>query len=232
MDIVELNRKFKDSSLDEVFEWVLNDPGIQITLACSFSIEDSCVLNMMTKIKPDVDLFFLDTGRLHEETYEQLESTRNRYPDLDIRLFFPQTEPVQNLVRQKGAYSFFESVENRKQCCAIRKVEPLGRALADKNAWITGMRQEHSANRGSLQLFEEDTGHDVLFKLNPLFDWTQEKLQTYANKNNLSVHSLHKKGYPSIGCAPCTRAITEGEEFRAGRWWWESDSGKECGLHN
>jgi len=170
----------------------------------------------------------LDTGRLFQETYELIDRTRSRYKK-NIEVFYPNTEKVQQLVTQKGANSFYESVENRKECCFIRKIEPLKRALAGAEVWITGLRAEQSENRNDMKIWEWDEGNKV-WKFNPLIHWTYEDVLTYITENKVPDNPLHRKGFISIGCQPCTRAIGPDEHPRAGRWWWE-ESKKECGLH-
>ncbi|MCF8720837.1 phosphoadenosine phosphosulfate reductase [Nitrospina gracilis Nb-211] len=175
-------------------------------------------------------VFTLDTGRLHEETYEIMEKTRTRY-DIPIRAYFPNATAVETLEREKGLFSFRESLENRKECCRIRKVEPLGRALKELDAWITGVRREQSVTRSDIQKAHEDADHPPLIKFNPLADWTEAQVNQYIRENKVPVNALHARNYPSIGCAPCTRPIEPGEDIRAGRWWWENPEHKECGLH-
>jgi len=183
---------------------------------------------MIGSEKLDIKIFTLDTGRLFQETYDVLDLTQKKY-DVSIHAFFPQTAAVEKLITEKGPNSFYDSVENRKECCRIRKIEPLKRALSGASVWITGVRAEQSENRGAMKLVEWDEPHQVI-KYNPLLSWTEKEVLDFIEVNKVPVNTLHKKGYPSIGCAPCTRAIMPGEDLRAGRWWWESSS-KECGLH-
>lgn len=201
-----------------------------VVMACSFSVEDLVIIDLMRKIAPATRIFALDTGRLHEETYEVAEALLQKY-NLQIEWYLPQTEALQNMEREKGLFSFRESLENRHQCCNIRKVEPLNRALAERSGWITGQRQSQGATRSTLAPIEIDTAHGDIVKLNPLFDWSDDQVMNYAQANRLPINRLHEQGYPSIGCAPCTRAIKPGEDTRAGRWWWENPAHKECGLH-
>ena len=175
-------------------------------------------------------VFALDTGRLHDETYLTAERVRMKY-DLEIQWMFPQREAVEQLIRVKGLYSFRDSLDNRHECCGIRKVEPLGRALAELDAWFTGLRREQSVTRTEGAEVEIDAAHGGMTKVNPLIGWTMEQVRAYAKANAVPVHPLHDKGFPSIGCAPCTRAIQPGEHPRAGRWWWEDPENKECGIH-
>lgn len=201
-----------------------------ITLASSFSIEDAAIIDMLMKIRKDARVFALDTGRLNPETYECAEQLRRRYK-VNIEWFFPRHDAVENLERSKGLFSFKESVENRKECCGIRKVEPLNRALSGMKAWITGLRREQSVTRTELQVVEIDESHGGIVKINPLAAWTLEDAWNYTRENRVPYNSLYDINYTSIGCAPCTRAIQPGEDQRAGRWWWENPDHKECGLH-
>ncbi|MFN5416083.1 MAG: phosphoadenylyl-sulfate reductase [Flavobacteriia bacterium] len=195
----------------------------------SLSWEDQIITHHIFSLNLPVKVFTLDTGRLFPETYSVLNRTLERYKK-KIEVYFPNFEKVENLVTQKGPLSFYESLENRKECCFIRKVEPLNRALENASCWITGLRAEHSENRSELALTEKDESRN-LTKIHPLADWTLEDVKNEIKKHNIPYNSLHDKGFVSIGCQPCTRAIQEGEDFRAGRWWWEDNSKKECGLH-
>lgn len=201
-----------------------------VTLACSFSVEDVVLIDILRKVAPQVTVFALDTGRLNEETYEVAEAVSLRYR-LAIDWYFPERQAVEDLEREKGLFSFRESLENRHECCRIRKVEPLSRALAGKTGWITGLRRAQSVTRDGLAAIEIDERNGGLLKINPLLDWNDEQVWAYAEEHRLPVNRLHRQGYPSIGCAPCTRAVKEGEHPRAGRWWWENAEHKECGLH-
>jgi phosphoadenosine phosphosulfate reductase len=201
-----------------------------VTLACSFSVEDVVLIDILHKVAPQVTVFALDTGRLNEETYEVAEAVSLRYR-LAIDWYFPERQAVEDLEREKGLFSFRESLENRHECCSIRKVEPLGRALAGKAGWITGLRRAQSVTRDGLAAIEIDERNGGLLKINPLLDWNDKQVWAYAEEHRLPVNRLHRQGYPSIGCAPCTRAVKEGEHPRAGRWWWENAEHKECGLH-
>lgn len=202
----------------------------RIALASSFSIEDAALIDMLMKIRKDARVFALDTGRLNPETYECAEQLRRRYK-VQIEWFFPKHETVEKLERTKGMFSFKQSVEDRKECCGIRKVEPLGRALSGLSAWITGMRREQSVTRTELKVIEIDHAHGGIVKINPLAAWTLEDIWKYTKENFVPYNPLYDIGYASIGCAPCTRAIQPGEDQRAGRWWWENPDHKECGLH-
>ena len=201
-----------------------------VKLACSFSVEDVVVIDLIRELNLPIGIFALDTGRLNEETYEVAEAVSERY-GVPIDWYFPERAAVEKLEREKGLFSFRASLENRHECCRIRKVEPLGRALAGLAGWVTGMRREQSVTRAEIAPIEIDTAHGGILKINPLVSWTEAEVWAYAEKRRIPLNRLHKLGYPSIGCAPCTRAIKAGEHPRAGRWWWEDPENKECGLH-
>jgi len=219
-----------ESQPEEILQKGVAAAAGKVQLACSFSVEDLVIIDLIHELRLPVGIFALDTGRLNEETYLVAEGITGRY-GYDIKWFFPNHEAVEKLLREKGPYSFRESLENRHECCAIRKVEPLGRALQGLAGWVTGMRREQSTTRTELPCIELDVMHGGLLKINPLANWSEAQVWDYAKKHRLSVNKLHAQGYPSIGCAPCTRAIAEGEHPRAGRWWWENPEHKECGLH-
>ncbi|MDA0692306.1 MAG: phosphoadenylyl-sulfate reductase [Nitrospinae bacterium] len=224
---------FKDldnKSAEEILQWTQDTFGKRAGIASSFGMEDMVLIDMVSKLEGDITIFTLDTGRLHEETYEIMEKVRSRY-GVTVQTYFPDKEKVEALVRDKGFFSFRESVDNRKECCFIRKVDPLNRALAQLDAWVTGLRREQSVTRTEVPKVDNDSDHPPLVKINPLADWTQEQVEAYIEKHAVPVNALHKRNFPSIGCAPCTRPITEGEDVRAGRWWWENPEHKECGLH-
>jgi len=199
------------------------------TFASSFGMEDMVLLDLLAGVDLDIEIFTLDTGRLHEETHQLIERTRQRY-GRPIRVLFPDWKDVESYATQHGNNAFFNSVELRKQCCAIRKVAPLRRALQGKRLWITGMRRAQSITRGDLKLLAYDRDHG-LFKLNPLVEWSASDVAEYLRLHDVPVNELHARGYPSIGCAPCTRPTEPGEDERAGRWWWEQPQSRECGLH-
>lgn len=196
--------------------------------ACSFGAEDMVVLDAIAKNARKIEVFTLDTGRLPEETQALLQTTRDKYPVM-IRTYFPDGAAVQTWVEQNGPNGFYNSISQRQQCCHIRKVEPLKRALTGKKSWITGLRREQSAARRALELEGWDEANGLI-KINPLLNWTIEDVWGYIKTHDVPHNALHDRGYPSIGCAPCTRSVQPGEDSRAGRWWWESSS-KECGLH-
>jgi phosphoadenosine phosphosulfate reductase len=201
----------------------------EIVFSTSFGIEDQVITDFIFKNNLPIKVFTLDTGRNFQETYATWNKTLLKYKKT-IDVFYPNTEGVEKLVREKGPSSFYDSVENRKECCYIRKVEPLNRALKNQKIWITGIRAEQSTNRHDMSNVEWDGGHNLV-KFHPLFDWSFDDVKHYVRENGIPYNPLHDKGFVSIGCAPCTRAIQAGEDFRAGRWWWEDASKKECGLH-
>lgn len=230
INLEKLNCEFESKSAQDVVAWALEEFHPSVALACSFQIEDMAVLDMMLKANPEARIFTLDTGRLNPETYDVMDEVRDRY-NVAIEVMFPQTEAVETMVRESGLNLFYESVENRKQCCGVRKVEPLNRQLGTLDAWITGLRREQAVTRTALPKVEIDDGHDDMIKINPIAEWTVEQTWAYVKENDLPYNALYDKGYPSIGCAPCTRQIEPGEDIRAGRWWWENPETKECGLH-
>ena len=201
-----------------------------VQLASSFSVEDVVVIDLISRHRLPIGIFALDTGRLNEETYEVAETVRQRY-GIPITWYFPEHAAVEELERNKGLFSFRESLANRHECCRIRKVEPLRRALAGLGGWVTGMRREQSVTRSAVEPLEIDTAHGGIVKINPLAGWSEAQVWEYARTRSVPVNRLHRQGYPSIGCAPCTRAVEPGEHPRAGRWWWENPEHKECGLH-
>lgn len=203
-------------------------PG-EVVFSTSLGYEDQVITNLILANDIPIRIFTLDTGRMFAETYSVWKKTNDRYAT-KIEAFFPDRTAEEVLMSTKGPYSFYDSVENRKECCGIRKVEPLNRALKGQKIWVTGIRAEQSANRQSMPQLEWDEAHS-LYKFHPLMDWTFEEVKQYVKDNNVPYNPLHDKGFVSIGCQPCTRAIQPGEDFRAGRWWWEDNSKKECGLH-
>jgi phosphoadenosine phosphosulfate reductase len=230
-EITEIAAKLRGADPSAVVKWAAERFGARIAVASSFSVEDCVVIDLLHKASNGhARVFALDTGRLHDETYLTAERVRMKY-DLEIQWMFPQREAVEGLIRAKGLYSFRDSLDNRHECCGIRKVEPLGRALGELDAWITGLRRDQSVTRTEAAEIEVDAAHGGMTKVNPLIGWSMEQVRAYAKANAVPVHPLHDKGFPSIGCAPCTRAIQPGEHPRAGRWWWEDPENKECGIH-
>ncbi len=215
---------------DEILSAGFAAAGGRVSLASSFSREDVAIIDIASKAGITLPVFALDTGRLNEETYEVAEAVAWRY-GLKVDWQFPERVAVEQLERVKGLYSFRESLDNRHECCGIRKVEPLNRALVGLSGWVTGMRREQSVTRTGVAPIERDAAHGGMLKINPLVDWTEEAVIAYTEANRLPVNRLYAQGYRSIGCAPCTRAVAPGETERAGRWWWENPEHKECGLH-
>jgi len=201
----------------------------RIVFSTSFGWEDQVITDLIFGNKIPIKVFTLETGRLFPETYYVWNRTLEVYQQT-IHAYYPQADLLEKMVNIKGPNNFYESVENRKECCHIRKIEPLKRALYGNEIWVTGIRAEQSANREDMHDFEYDASNQLI-KFHPIFDWTLEEVKQYIKDNNIVYNTLHDKGFPSIGCAPCTRAVQPGEDFRAGRWWWEDQSKKECGLH-
>jgi phosphoadenosine phosphosulfate reductase len=219
-----------DASPAEILRIGLEAASGPVSLACSFSLEDVAIIDIAHKAGLPLGVFAIDTGRLNEETYEVADALTERYR-LKIDWYFPRHEDVEELERTSGLFSFRESTDKRKECCSIRKVEPLTRALKGLSGWVTGMRREQSPTRSELQAIERDDLNGGILKINPLIDWSEEQLLAYTAEQRLPKNRLYSQGYRSIGCAPCTRAVREGEDARAGRWWWETPDTKECGLH-
>ncbi len=199
------------------------------TFASSFGAEDMVVLDLIYRNAIEVDVFTLDTGRLHEETHDLIARARARYR-VPLHVFYPDGPALEAFTREHGTNAFYDSVERRKQCCAIRKLAPLKRALEGKQLWITGLRRGQSVTRVDVPVLAPDPGNGLM-KLNPLADWSDEDVWSYVRRFDVPVNALHERGFPSIGCAPCTRAVRPGEDQRAGRWWWEQPESRECGLH-
>lgn len=221
--------RFEGCGAEEVLGYFLREFKGEVALASSLGIEDQVLTDMICKIDRGTEIFTLDTGRLFPETYSLIERTNMTY-GIRIRLFFPDYREVEKMVAECGVNLFYESVEKRRRCCHVRKLEPLKRAFAGVKVWICGLRHEQSVTRASDRVVEWDAGNGLL-KVNPLIDWTEEEVWRYIREHGVPYNKLHDQGFPSIGCQPCTRAVKEGEDVRAGRWWWESPEHKECGLH-
>lgn len=228
--ITELKSKTNGFNSEQILKFAYEEFKDGVNFATSLGEEDQVITDIISKVAPKIEIFTLDTGRLHQETYDLLAKNQKKY-DLKFKIMYPDTKAVEEMVRAKGINLFYESVENRKFCCGVRKVEPLKRALANVDAWITGLRKAQSITRSNLGIFEWDEANQRI-KINPLLDWSLDDVHKYIKEHNVDVNSLHAKGFASIGCAPCTRAIKKGEDIRAGRWWWEVPESKECGLHN
>ncbi|MGH7873347.1 MAG: phosphoadenylyl-sulfate reductase [Candidatus Binatia bacterium] len=227
----EILPDFAQASAQSILCWALVKFSPRLALACSFQAEESVLIDMMHRLRgADFRIFTLDTGRLNQETYDCMDAIRARY-GIRVEVYFPEAAKVQNMVRAHGLNLFYNSVEQRKLCCAVRKVEPLNRALKNLDAWMTGLRRDQAVTRGTVSKVEFDKDHGDIVKINPLVDWRHQDVWNYIRENDVPFNRLHKQGYPSIGCAPCTRAVKPGEDLRAGRWWWENSHTKECGLH-
>ncbi len=225
-------RAFDDAAPEDILRWGMDTFAPRIALSASFgSPEGLVLLDMMHKIDPArTRVFTIDTGRLHQETYDLMDRVRTRY-EVEVELYFPRAESVEAMVRQHGPNLFYDAVELRRKCCGIRKVEPLERALAGLDAWIAGLRPDQGVTRGDIRAVEVDEVHGGRIKLNPLVRWTREQVLAYVEHNHVPINRLHEQGYPSVGCAPCSRSIRPGEDERAGRWWWENADSRECGIH-
>jgi len=228
-EIDRINEMLAGKSSQEVIEWFLKDFEGKVAFSTSLGAEDQVITQMIAQVGVPADIFTLDTGRLFPETYNLLDLTSKKY-DLNIKVMFPDASRVENMVNEKGINLFYDSIENRKLCCHIRKIEPLKRAFAGLDAWICGLRREQSVTRKDMRLVEWDENNDLI-KVNPLIEWTETELWDYIKANHIPYNKLHDTGFPSIGCQPCTRAILPGEDVRAGRWWWENPETRECGLH-
>ncbi len=228
--IQEYIEKTKGFSAQEIIQFAYNEFGSRVNFASSLGEEDQVITDMIAQNAPQIEIFTLDTGRLFPETYELMAKIQKKYL-MNFTIYYPKTEDVEAMVKDKGINLFYESIENRKLCCGVRKVALLKRALGQVDAWMCGLRRSQSVTRMNLQTFEWDEGNQKV-KINPLVDWDFKAVQNYIKNNNVDVNPLHQQGFLSIGCACCTRAIKEGEDIRAGRWWWEAPEKKECGLHN
>ncbi|SMO61006.1 phosphoadenosine phosphosulfate reductase [Saccharicrinis carchari] len=228
-EISELNKRFNDAHPVEVIKHFADRYGDKIALASSLGAEDQVLTQMFTSVTDHAHIFTLDTGRLFPETYELIDRTSKKYKT-NLKVYFPKAEAVQHMVRAKGINLFYDSIENRKECCHIRKIEPLKRAFEGLEAWICGLRADQSVTRTNIQVVEWDENNNIV-KINPLAHWSEKEVWDYIKDKGIPYNPLHDKGYPSIGCQPCTRAILPGEDVRAGRWYWENPDTKECGLH-
>jgi phosphoadenosine phosphosulfate reductase len=225
----DIYQEIKELGIDRALGFLADRFPGKVVFSTSFGWEDQVLSHIIFSDHLPIKVFTLETGRLFPETYYVWNRTLEMYGQ-PIHAFYPDTMAVENMVSRKGPNSFYQSVENRKECCGIRKIEPLKRALAGNAIWITGIRAEQSSNREHMDPIEWDSQNQII-KFHPLFDWTLDRVKAYIRENNIPYNPLHDKGFPSIGCAPCTRAVKDGEDFRAGRWWWEDQDKKECGLH-
>ncbi|WP_443938550.1 phosphoadenylyl-sulfate reductase [Pedobacter sp. MW01-1-1] len=228
-NLVQIKHELAGLDLVDKLRFLADKHAGQVVFSTSFGWEDQVITHLIFANNIPIKVFTLETGRLFPETYYVWNRTLEIYGK-PIEAYFPNQGLLQDMVNKKGPSSFYESVENRKECCFIRKIEPLKRALNGNEIWVTGIRAEQSANREDMHDLEWDEGNKLV-KFHPIFDWTLDEVKQYIRQNNIVYNTLHDKGFPSIGCAPCTRAVQPGEDFRAGRWWWEDQSKKECGLH-
>ncbi len=230
MDLNKLNLQLKFATPQETLEYFLKDHNLKAALSSSFGPEDQVLTHLMLNIDNKANIFTLDTARLHPQTYEVMEKTNLQYKTR-VKVYFPDTQKTQKLYQTQGINGFYKSIENRKECCYVRKIEPLQRALSQFDVWITGLRSSQSITRENLDVVVYDETNKVI-KVNPLIHWSEKDVWDFIKENNIPYNSLHDEGYPSIGCAPCTRAVPQGEDLRSGRWWWENAEHKECGLHS
>ena len=225
----DLNERFVNAKAEEILSFFSNQYGNELAFATSLGAEDQVLTFLLSQINKDVRIFTLDTGRLFPETIDLIDKTNKLY-DVNISVFFPDSSRVEQMVNSKGINLFYESVENREECCHIRKIIPMKRALKGVKAWISGLRSEQSVTRQGLSVVSWDEKFGLI-KINPLLNWTETQLWDFIRTHNIPYNELHGKGYPSIGCQPCTRAVEAGDDVRSGRWWWEIPENKECGLH-
>ncbi|MFI3321492.1 MAG: phosphoadenylyl-sulfate reductase [Rikenellaceae bacterium] len=229
-EVEELNRKFKEYTPEMIVAYFLENFKGEIALSTSMSMEDQILTKMVCDIDKSTRIFTLDTGRLFPETYNLIDET-SKFFDKAIEVYFPQSELVEKMVRENSINLFYDSVDSRKMCCQIRKIEPLRRAFKGLKVWICGLRQEQSITRFGLNPVEMDAANEGLIKISPLYNWSSKMVEEYIKEHKIPYNPLHDSGFPSIGCQPCTRAVADGEDERGGRWWWESKDTKECGLH-
>ncbi|MCG8307016.1 MAG: phosphoadenylyl-sulfate reductase [Cytophagales bacterium] len=227
--VKELNERLKGLSAPQILTYFIHDYNGKVALGSSLGAEDQVLTDMIARIDRSTKIFTLDTGRVFPETYRTLHETSKKY-SINIDVYFPNSEKVERMVNERGINLFYDSVGDRKMCCHIRKIEPLKRAMMDVDVWVTGIRKEQSITRILTEIVEYDHVNGKI-KINPLLNWTEKDIWNYIKENDVPYNKLHDLGFPSIGCEPCTRAVKEGEDVRAGRWWWEAPEQKECGLH-
>jgi phosphoadenosine phosphosulfate reductase len=226
----ELQTRFASADAVELLTWAFQQYGDRLVVASSFGAEDVVLIDLASRVSKDIRIFTLDTGRLPQETYDVMDRLRKRY-GIEFEVLVPDPDALRDLLESKGPNSFYNSIDDRRQCCSIRKVEPLQRVLGTADAWVTGLRREQAVTRFGLSNVEFDLANGGKLKLSPLVDWSEDDIWAHIRANDIPYNELHDKGFPSIGCAPCTRAVKPGEDVRAGRWWWEKPEDKECGLH-
>ena len=231
LEIGEIAVELDDKEPQDVIRWALDTFGDRIAVVSALQADGMAILDMAYRMKPDIRLITVDTGRLPQESYAFLTEVQKRYPEVRVEVLFPDYREVELMVRRSGVNLFYRSVPLRFVCCQIRKVRPLLRALRTLDAWFTGLRRDQWASRAAIRKVELDHDHGGIVKVNPLADWTGEEVWEYIRENDVPYHPLYDQGYTSIGCAPCTRPIQPGEDDRAGRWWWEENAPKECGIH-
>lgn len=230
LNLEALNTEYRKKTPEEIMKYIIEKIGVsKITLATSLSIEDQVLTDILLKVNPNARIFFIDTGRHFQKTYDLMEETMRRH-QFNYEVYAPNSKELENLVSCNGPNSFYRNVDLRKNCCEIRKIHPLKRVLSSVDAWICGLRKEQSQTRHEIEIFEWDNAHSI-YKINPIAYWSEKELWDYIKKENIPYSDLYDKGFPSIGCEPCTRAINQGDDVRSGRWWWEEADKKECGLH-
>ena len=227
----ELSVQYEGEEPQALLAWAIEEFSPRIAISAAFQADDVALIDMAYKIDPHVRIFTVDTGRLPLETHQLIDELRNKYDGLNLHVLQPDPAQVERLITIKGLELMKESVENRLLCCNVRKVQPLTKHLDGLDAWVTGLRRDQWATRTNIRKVEIDHDHGAIVKLNPLAEWTKREVWAYLGENDVPVHGLYAQGYTSIGCAPCTRAIGPDEDDRAGRWWWESNAPKECGMH-
>lgn len=230
LEVGELSNYFDDAHPEDVLAWSFDRFGERVALVSSFQAEAMVLLDMSTRLNPDVRVITIDTGRLPQETYDVIDRVRRRY-GIQVEVRFPEARSVERMATRHGLNLFYEDVKLRLLCCHVRKVEPLRKMLADLDAWVTGLRREQWATRANIRKLEVDHDHGGILKVNPLADWTEEEVWDYIREYDLPYNQLYDQGFTSISCAPCTRPVPPGEDPRSGRWWWETNAPKECGMH-
>lgn len=228
--ISDIQESLENEPAETVIKWALENFGDRVAVASSFGADDVVLIDMAVRINPEVRVFTLDTGRLPYETYDVMDRIKDKY-GIKIEVCFPDKNSIRRMVEAEGFNLFYKGIESRQLCCRVRKVEPLKEKLRELDAWVCGLRRDQAVTRTDVKKVEIDAFSGNIFKVNPLTDWNEELVWEYIKKNDVPYNKLHDKNYPSIGCAPCTRAVNPGEDIRAGRWWWENPEMKECGLH-
>ncbi len=229
-EVAALNARLCELPAEEILRFALENFGQRLLIASSFGAEDVVLIDLAMRIDRDARVFTLDTGRLHQETYDVMDAVTEKY-GVHLEVMFPDTIDLQTLIRTKGTNSFYASVDDRRECCRVRKIEPLRRALSTADAWVTGLRRDQAVTRTGTPVVEIDASNGGILKFNPLVAWSDSDVWDHIREHAVPYNRLHDRGFPSIGCTPCTRAVESGEDIRAGRWWWEQPEHKECGLH-